>query len=163
LARKKEGVSGRVVVLSTVLIIMVVLAILVTVNVGIQNGWTIPGIGSVGFGTGTGTNSTGSGTVTTTATGGSGYITCTSTSCPSGSILPGGQVEFNMQLLAVYTDGTNSSISNQQGIPNLAQISFNGKPIDHVDAQALVGYVSSLPLPPGSTATYVVNETSLNS
>ncbi len=142
---------------------MLVLAVLATVDVGIRNGWVIPGIGSVGFGTGTGSNSTGSGTVTTTGTSGSGYITCTQSSCPSGSILPSGQVEFNMQLLAVYTDGTNSSIANQQGIPNLAQISFNGKPLDHIDTEALVGYVSSLPLPPGSTATYVVNETSLNS
>ena len=140
---------------------MVVLATLVSLDVGVQSGWKIPGIGSVGFGTGS--NSTGSGTVTTTGTSGSNYVTCTQTSCPPNSILPSGQVEFNMKLLAVYTDGTNSSIANQQGIPNLAQISFNGKPLDHIDTQALVGYVSSLPLPPGSTATYVVNETALNS
>jgi hypothetical protein len=162
LARKKDPVSGKVVALSTIFLIMLVLAIVATINVGIQNGWTIPGIGSIGFGTGT-TNSTGSGTVTTTGNSGSGYITCTATSCPSGSILPAGQVKFNMQLLAVYPDGTNSTISNQQGIPNLAQISFNGRPLDHVDAQAVIGYVSSLPLPPGSTATYIVNETALNS
>ncbi|MGP8126856.1 MAG: hypothetical protein ACLP9D_03515 [Candidatus Bathyarchaeia archaeon] len=161
MAKKKEAVPGRVVVLSTVLVIMVVLATLVSLDVGVQSGWKIPGIGSVGFGTGS--NSTGSGTVTTTGTSGSNYVTCTQTSCPPNSILPSGQVEFNMKLLAVYTDGTNSSIANQQGIPNLAQISFNGKPLDHIDTQALVGYVSSLPLPPGSTATYVVNETALNS
>jgi hypothetical protein len=162
LARKKDPVSGKVVALSTIFLIMLVLAIVATINIGIQAGWQIPGIGSIGFGAGT-TNSTGSGTVTTTGNSGSGYITCTATNCPSGSILPSGQVKFNMQLVAVYPDGTNSTISNQQGIPNLAQISFNGRPLDHVDAQAVIGYVSSLPLPPGSTATYVVNETALNS
>ncbi len=102
MAKKKEAVPGRVVVLSTVLVIMVVLATLVSLDVGVQSGWKIPGIGSVGFGTGS--NSTGSGTVTTTGTSGSNYVTCTQTSCPPNSILPSGQVEFNMKLLAVYTD-----------------------------------------------------------
>jgi hypothetical protein len=70
-----------------------------------------------------------------------------------------------MNLEAVYTDGTNSSIVSQSNVPTLAlgQIQIGGKNVDHVAAESLVGYVSSYPLPAGSTAYYVVNETAFNS
>jgi len=149
---------------------MLVIAILATVTVGINEGWKIPGIGSVGESTGSGFNSTsssGSGTINCNANGvctyQNGTPVCTYASCPSGSVLPTGEVAYNTQLVAVYSDGgANSTISSQSGVPTFAQIEIGGRPLNYVDAQFVVGYISSVPLPAGTTVTFVINETALN-
>jgi len=80
------------------------------------------------------------------------------------SALPLGQVSYNMQLIASYTDGSNQTIStvgNPQ-LPSLAQIKVNGRAISHVTARALIGYQSPVPLPANAVAHFIVNFTALN-
>jgi hypothetical protein len=162
--KKPKKTPGRLIVLGISMVILLAFAVIATVTVGVQQGWQIPGIGSIGVGIGTITGSQGTGYSTTSGytTTGSGPV-CTGSSCPSGSVLPPGTLGFNMALVGVFSDnGPNSTISSQQGLPGLDAISIGGRPLKFVDAQSVVGYVSSAPLPAGSTAEFRVNETSLN-
>ncbi len=101
------------------------------------------------------------GTSGTTGTGTTGGLTW---SGGGSSALPLGQVSYNMQLIASYTDGTNQTISTQGNpqLPSLAEIKVNGKAVSHVTARALIGYQSPVPLPANAVAHFVVNFTALN-
>jgi hypothetical protein len=161
--KSKSSSPARTKVGALILILLITFGALGTISLAVQEGWTIPGLGSIGLGSGgiftTGIFQTKSGAGSTNSSSSGGTQACSGSNCIT---IPSGTVAFNLQLVAEYSDGTNATISSQSGLPALAGIQINGKQVNEVDAQAVVGYVSNGPLPAGSTANFVINFTQYN-
>jgi hypothetical protein len=183
--KKSTELRARNVIIPIGLLILLVLVIVGTIDIGIQQGWNIPGIGSIGLSGGqTGSGGTGTYTSTYTYCGSGLNVVCTYTTTSNGivttatgiimtgttvitttggqSFIPVGQVAFNMQLEADYTDGTNSIISSVGSLPGLDLFQIGGKNVQDVTARTLVGFVSASPLPSTAVATITANVTLYN-
>jgi hypothetical protein len=181
LAKKK--LRARDVAIPIGVFILLIFVIVGTIEIGIGQGWQIPGIGSVGLSgqngqTGSGTSFgyyTYTGYFTSTTTGSNGVVgtitglttmvvaTTTGQNGQSGqSIIPVGKVGFNMQLIADFSDGTNSTISSSGTLPGLDMIQIGGRSVRQVRARTLVGFVSASPLPSTAVADIVANVTMYN-
>jgi hypothetical protein len=161
---KKSNQSRSIVALIGAFV-LVVLVLVGTVAIGVQLGWQIPGIGSIGLSNGQ-TGNGGSGTYSYTITGANGQVTVytvTTGSTGSGqSIIPVGQVAFNMQLVADFTDGTNQTISSVGSLPGLDSIQIGGRSVKDVRARTLIGFVSPISLPSTAVADIKANVTMYN-
>jgi len=183
LAKKK--LRARDVAIPIGVFILLIFVIVGTIEIGIGQGWQIPGIGSVGLSgqngqTGSGTSFgyyTYTGYYTSTTTGSNGVVgtitglttmivaTTTGQNGQSGagqSIIPVGKVGFNMQLIADFSDGTNQTISSSGTLPGLDVIQIGGKSVRQVRARTLVGFVSATPLPSTAVADIIANVTMYN-
>jgi hypothetical protein len=181
--RKSTELRARDVAIPIGLLILLVLVIVGIIDIGIQQGWNIPGIGSIGLSGGqTGTGGTGTYTSTYTYCGLNEICTYTSTnslgSVTTGtgtivtgttiitttgqSFIPVGQVAFNMQLVADFTDGSSQTISSIGSLPGLDVFQVGGKNVQDVTARTLVGFVSANPLPSTAVADIKANVTLFN-
>lgn len=167
---KSSKLRARDVIVPIGLLILLIVVIVGTVNVGVQQGWQLPwGIGSVGLSNNgqTGSGQTGAYTYTLTGTNGvisvyTGTTTGTGQTGTGQSFIPVGQVAFNMKLIAEFTDGTNSTISSTGNLPGLDVIQIGGRSVKDVRAQTLIGFVSATPLPSTAIADIKANVTLYN-
>ena len=147
----KKKLTAKDYIAPTAFIILLTFVFIAGIRIAAQNGYTIPGLGSIG--------SIGGNSTSTGGTGGS----SSSSGGNGGMVMPVGKVSFNMALIADWSDGTSQSIYQNNGLPGFGVlIQVGGRNVSDVRAQVWVGYTLANSLPAGSNAKVEANVTMTN-